>query len=100
MTSMEETSPAYPSSVGRVTPVGIWSKPRMDVTANRVGIAVSDPEYYTNLYDYHREADINFWWKGRVPTPMNHTMRLYSASALKKQEEKAKRKQRKEQCHV
>lgn len=96
MTSTEETSPVYSSSVGCVTPVGIWCKPRIDVIASMVGV-VSDPEYYTNFFAQQREADVSFWWKGRTPEAMDTTTRLYSASALAKQEAKAQRKQRKEQ---
>jgi hypothetical protein len=94
MTSTEETSPVYSGSVGRVTPVGVWRRPRLDTVANRVGV-VSDPEYYTNFYAQQREAEINFWWKGRVPEVMDTTTRLYSASELAKQEAKARRKQKK-----
>jgi hypothetical protein len=95
MTSEVETSPKYPSGIGRVIPsVGVWRKPRLDTTASRVGV-VGNPEYYTDFYAQQREADIEFWWKGRIPEVMDNTLRLYSAKELARQEAKERRKQKK-----
>jgi hypothetical protein len=95
MTSEVETSPKYPSGIGRVIPsVGVWRKPRLATTANRVGV-ISDPEYHTDFYTQQRETEIEFWWKGRIPEVMDTTLRLYSARELAKQEAKARRKQKK-----